>query len=628
MSIYNQKFGIEIELTGLTREKAADVIARYFMTNAIHYGSAYDAYTIRDTQNRMWKIVRDASITCQYRGQLVSKEYSVELVSPICSYEDIPTIQEIVRKLRENGAVANSSCGIHIHINGAPFDANSLRNITNIMHSKETLLYKTLQVNVSRERSYCKKTDEEFLEALSRKKPKSIAEIQKLWYNGNDGSGEHYHSSRYHWRIAIASLLCVPIGALIYAIMMRSYNNQYDKYMKASANVNSVIVEYIEGIQVIKAFNSSSDSYRKYTDAVIKFRDFTLDWFKSTWGLMNLGNAVLPSTLLGVIPMGVYLYLNGSLTSAELTLAVILSLCMVAPASWFTVAVNDYKSIQYAIADVNKILDMPELSENTERVGINDYGIKIDNICFSYDNDTDALHNLSLDIKQGSYIALVGPSGGGKSTLAKLIARFWDVKSGGVFIGGENIKNIPFSQLSDMVSFVTQDNFLFDCSLLENIRMGNPKASDKEVMKAAASAQCEEFISRLENGWNTTAGEAGGKLSGGERQRIAIARAILKNAPIVILDEATAFTDPENEAQLQRSISVLTKGKTLLVIAHRLSTIKNADKIVVLDNGEIRAQGTQNELLDSCELYRNMWEMHIGAKNWSATSGKEEAANV
>lgn len=198
MSIYNQKFGIEIELTGLTREKAANVIAQYFQTTANNYGGAYCAYTARDGQNRTWKVVRDASITCQYRGQHASKDYSVELVSPICSYEDIPAIQEIVRKLRENGAVANSSCGIHIHINGAPFDANSLRNITNIMHSKETLLYKTLQVNVSRERSYCKKTNEGFLEALSRKKPKSIAEIQKLWYNGNDGSSDHYHSSRYH----------------------------------------------------------------------------------------------------------------------------------------------------------------------------------------------------------------------------------------------------------------------------------------------------------------------------------------------------------------------------------------------------------------------------------------------
>jgi ATP-binding cassette subfamily B protein len=427
------------------------------------------------------------------------------------------------------------------------------------------------------------------------------------------------------WRIALAALACVPIGGAVYAIMMRNYSSQYDKYMKASNHVNSVIIEYTEGIQVIKAFNQSTGSYKKYTDAVKSFKDFTLDWFRSTWGLMNLGNAILPSTLLGVLPAGVLLYLGGALTPAQVTLAIILSMSMIGPASWFTVAVNDYKSIQYAIKDVNTILDMPELTEVNEPVRLEGYDIRLQHISFAYnDRDGNVLHGVSLTIPQDSFTALVGPSGGGKSTVARLIARFWDVSQGAVTIGGRDIREMPFSQLSNTVSFVSQDNFLFNCSLMENIRLGNPKASDEEVFAAAKAACCDEFIGRFENGWNTSAGEAGGRLSGGERQRIAIARAILKNAPVVILDEATAFTDPENEAQLQASIAALTKGKTLLVIAHRLSTIKEADNIVVLKDGRIEAQGSQQELLENCPLYQEMWKSHIGARQWSATTDKGE----
>ncbi|MBA4701471.1 MAG: ABC transporter ATP-binding protein [Ruminococcus sp.] len=427
------------------------------------------------------------------------------------------------------------------------------------------------------------------------------------------------------WRIALAALACVPIGGGVYAIMMRNYSSQYDKYMKASNHVNSVIIEYTEGIQVIKAFNQSTGSYKKYTDAVKSFKDFTLDWFRSTWGLMNLGNAILPSTLLGVLPAGVLLYLGGALTPAQVTLAIILSMSMIGPASWFTVAVNDYKSIQYAIKDVNTILDMPELTEVNEPVRLEGYDIRLQQISFAYnDRDGNVLHGVSLTIPQDSFTALVGPSGGGKSTVARLIARFWDVSQGAVTIGGRDIREMPFSQLSNTVSFVSQDNFLFNCSLMENIRLGNPKASDEEVFAAAKAACCDEFIGRFENGWNTSAGEAGGRLSGGERQRIAIARAILKNAPVVILDEATAFTDPENEAQLQASIAALTKGKTLLVIAHRLSTIKEADNIVVLKDGRIEAQGSQQELLENCPLYQEMWKSHIGARQWSATTDKGE----
>lgn len=429
------------------------------------------------------------------------------------------------------------------------------------------------------------------------------------------------------WRIALSSLVCVPIGMVVYGIMMRNYNTQYDKYMKSSDYVNSVIVEYTEGIQVIKAFNQSSSSYQKYAGAVTDFKNFTLDWFRSTWGLMNLGAAILPSTLLGMLPVGVLLYCSGAMSPSNLTLAIILSLSIIGPVSWFNNAVNNYKSIEYAIRDVNKVLDIPELPDTDKPAELSSYDISLENVSFSYnDEDGDILNGLNLYLPQGSFTALVGPSGGGKSTVAKLIARFWDVKDGSITIGGTDIRSISMKRLASIVSFVSQDNFLFNCSLLENIRLGNPKASDAEVFAAAKAAQCEEFIARLAKGWNTPAGEAGGRLSGGERQRIAIARAILKNAPIVILDEATAFTDPENEAQLQAAIAELTKDKTLLVIAHRLSTIKDADRIVLLKNGQIEAAGTHEELLYNSELYRGMWKAHIGAKSWAA--GKEEMHRV
>ena len=431
------------------------------------------------------------------------------------------------------------------------------------------------------------------------------------------------------WRMALAALISVPLGAIVYAVMMRNYNQQYAAFMAANNHVNSVIVEYVEGIEVIKAFGRAGSSYEKFAAAVSDFKRFTLAWFNSTWKLMNLGGAILPSTLLGILPVGILLYIQGSLTPAELTMCMILSLGIVGPVTWFTVAVNDYKSIEFAINDVRELLNLPELADAREPVVFKDYGVKLQDVSFSYnEKHGDVLHNINLNIPEGSFTALVGPSGGGKSTVARLIARFWDVRDGSIRISGVDIRKIPLSQLSGIVSFVAQDNFLFNCSLLENIRLGKPGASDAEVFAAAQAAQCEEFIGRLEHGWNTTAGEAGGKLSGGERQRIAIARTILKNAPIVILDEATAFTDPENEDKLQRSIGILTKGKTLLVIAHRLSTIQNANQIVLLKDGRIADIGSQQELLDRSGLYRDLWQAHTGAKAWSVGSAEGGFAHV
>ncbi|MBS3977121.1 MAG: ABC transporter ATP-binding protein [Syntrophomonadaceae bacterium] len=427
------------------------------------------------------------------------------------------------------------------------------------------------------------------------------------------------------WRMALAALVTMPVAGVLLAVGLKGFNKRYEAYMKASNHVNSVIVEYVEGIEVIKTFNQSAISYEKFAKAVSSFKNFTMAWFESTWALMNLSLSILPSTLLWTLPVGTALYLKGALTPSELTMCLILSMGIVGPLTKFAVFVNDAKAMEYVVNDADKLLNLPELPNTQTRAQITGYDVELKDVSFSYGAESaDVLHGVNLRLPQGSFSALVGPSGGGKTTVARLIARFWDVTDGSISIGGRDVRQIPLSQLAELISYVTQDNFLFNCSLKENIRLGKPSATDEEVFEAAKAARCAEFILRLENGYDTSAGEAGKRLSGGEKQRIAIARAILKNAPIVILDEATAFTDPENEEQIQKSITALTRGKTLLVIAHRLSTIKNAGQIIVLKKGHVVRVGTHSQLLEECPLYRDMWQAHIGAKIWSAADGKRK----
>ena len=428
------------------------------------------------------------------------------------------------------------------------------------------------------------------------------------------------------WRMGLALLVTIPLALIPMALGMRSYNKNYAAYMEANAQVNSVIVEYVEGIQVVKAFSQGERSYQKFAQAVSSFKAFTMDWYRCTWASMNLCLSILPTTLLGTLPMGIYLYQTGVLDPAQVTLCLMLALGIVTPLMSATAFINSMKSMQFAVKDTRELLNLPQLSQVKQDAPLDDCNIQLKDVSFSYggSDGKEVLRHLNLTIPQGKFTALVGPSGGGKSTIARLAARFWDVTGGSITLGGRDIRELPLKQLSREISFVTQDNFLFDCSLKENIRLGRPGASDEEVFAAARAAQCEEFIGRLEHGWDTTAGDAGKQLSGGERQRIAIARAILKDAPIVILDEATAFTDPENENKIQRSIMALSKGKTLLVIAHRLSTIQNADQIVVLEKGQIVDRGTQGELLSRCPLYQALWAAHIGAQTWAVTSGEKE----
>ena len=424
------------------------------------------------------------------------------------------------------------------------------------------------------------------------------------------------------WRLFLASLITFPLSLVCMALTFRISGKNFDKYNASVAQMNSNIVEYVDGIEVIKAFGRAGQSYEKFAASILDYKAFVLKWLSSTWITMKLAFALFPSTLLGVLPVTLWLGAHGMITAAQAALAVMLSMSMVGSLAKLEVMGNEINRVQLTVEELQSYLEMPELPEKQEPAELSDYQVVLKDVRFAYE-ETEVLHGLNLTLPQGGFTALVGPSGGGKSTVAKLISRFYDVTGGSISIGGVDIREMPLSQLTDTISFVAQDNFLFRCSLKENIRMGNPNATDEEVYAAARAAQCEEFIKKLPLGYDTPAGDAGKRLSGGEKQRIAIARMMLKNAPVIILDEATAFTDPENEDKIQKSIRELAKGKTLLVIAHRLSTIRNADQIVVLKDGRIEAQGTQETLLKDCELYRNMWEAHIGAKHWSV--GKEMA---
>lgn len=441
------------------------------------------------------------------------------------------------------------------------------------------------------------------------------------------------------WRLFLASLITFPASLLCMALTFQISGKNFTLYDEAGARMNSSIVEYIEGIEVIKAFGRAGVSYEKYAGAICDFQTFVVKWLSSTYVTMKLAFALFPSTLIGTLPVALYLSNGGVITVSQAALAVMLSISMVGSLGRLEIFSENMRQVQFTVEGLQEFLTMPELPQPGQRATIPDCQVELKQVHFSYSgaSDDEVLHGVDLSLPQGSFTALVGPSGGGKSTIAKLIARFWDVSAGSITIGGVDIRQIPLEQLSELVSFVTQDNVLFRCSLLENIRLGNPAATDEEVKAAARAAQCEEFILKLPMGYDTPAGEAGKRLSGGEKQRIAIARMMLKQAPIVILDEATAFTDPENEDKIQQSIAALTKGKTLLVIAHRLSTIRYADQIVVLKDGRIEAKGRQEELLCTCPLYQSMWEAHIGAKNWAVSSdqkrdenkeGKEISSNV
>lgn len=418
------------------------------------------------------------------------------------------------------------------------------------------------------------------------------------------------------WRMALISLITIPVGMAFMATILKTYPQQYEGSVKINQQMNNAVVEYVNGIEVIKAFNQSAASYGKYSDAVRDNADYFYKWMRSCQWAMSSYNAICPAVLITVLPAGVLFYAAGSITAANLITIIILSLGIVGPLIAASNFADSLGMVGTVVNEIAVLLDGPELVRPTQPVTLNSQEIQLNDVSFSYNDDGDnAIQHINLAIKPGTVTALVGPSGSGKSTITKLIAGFWDVGSGSITLGGKDLRTIPQKQLADQIAYVSQDNYLFDDTIRENIRMGRLSASDTEVEEAAKAAGCDAFIRSLENGYDTNVGGAGGHLSGGERQRIAIARAMLKNAPIVILDEATAYIDPENEAVVQEAVSKLVAGKTLIIIAHRLSTITDSDQIVVMKDGVISNIGTHDELLKTSELYREMWQAHIGAKD-------------
>lgn len=413
------------------------------------------------------------------------------------------------------------------------------------------------------------------------------------------------------WRMGLASLITIPLGILFFAAMMRGYGPRMENYMRSANDMNSSLVEYVSGIQVIKAFNRSASSYGKYSKSVNYFHDSTMEWWSQCWFWNAAARAVLPSTLLGTLPVGAWLYMEGTLSLPVFLISLVVPLGFVAPLMKVSEAMEQVSMIKGNLEQVTAFLKTPELVRPSEPVSLGERTYQFEDVHFGY-KETEVLHGISFQTRPGTMTAIVGPSGSGKSTIAKLMAGFWDVTSGSVRFGGQDIRQIPFEQLMGEISYVAQDNFLFDKSIRENIRMGNPAATDEEVEDAAKAANCHDFIMQLEQGYDTLAGDAGDRLSGGERQRITIARAMLKPSSVVILDEATAYADPENEALIQQAISKLVAGKTLIVVAHRLNTIRNADQILVVANGNIAGRGTQEELLRECPIYQKLWQDYAG----------------
>lgn len=417
------------------------------------------------------------------------------------------------------------------------------------------------------------------------------------------------------WRMALLSLVSIPVGMLFMGLVMKNYAVQYEGSVKVNREMNSAIIEYVNGIEVIKTFNQDKRSYAKYKDKVIANARYFYEWMKSCQLPVSLSKNISPTTMITVLPFGWYFYISGSLSAEVFISVIILSLGIAGPLLETINFVDGLAKIGTIANSINLILEGKEQKHSDREVTIQQYNIDLQNVKFGYEEEKEILHGISLNIKEGTTVAFVGPSGSGKSTLAKLIAGYWDITEGNINIGGYNLNEIPLKQLYSLTAFVSQDNFLFNESIRENIRMGNPSASDKEVEDIAKKSGCHDFIMKMEHGYDTVVGSSGSHVSGGERQRISIARAMLKNAPIVILDEATSYIDPENEVIIKQALSKLIKDKTVIIIAHRLSTITDTEQIFLIENGKLVSYGKHDELLKGCELYRNMWNAHIGTKD-------------
>ena len=418
------------------------------------------------------------------------------------------------------------------------------------------------------------------------------------------------------WRMGLSMLIVVPLGGAALMSMFHDYEKNFQRAVASTKALNDTAVEYISGIEVIKAFGQSKTSYAKFVSAAKEGADCFIDWMRSNLFGQSAGMAIFPATLLGVLPVGCLLYMNGSLSVEDFLTVIVLSFGVMQPLLTAFSYTDDLAQVRTIVGDAADILEQEELKRPASAAQLPaDSSIALEGVRFSY-RDKEVLHGVSLNIQPGTVNALVGPSGSGKSTITRLIASLWDVKEGVVRLGGVDIRTLPLSECTKRIAYASQDNYLFDLSVMDNIRLGRQGASDEAVIDAAKKCGCHAFIMSLENGYQTVCGAAGGHLSGGERQRISIARAIMKDAPIIILDEATANVDPENEKELMEAVNELTHDKTVILIAHRLKTVRNADRIFVVDHGRIVQQGTHDQLVAVDGLYRRFVVERRQAAGW------------
>lgn len=416
------------------------------------------------------------------------------------------------------------------------------------------------------------------------------------------------------WRIGIANLLTVPLGFLFSMLMMRDYEKKSKRYQDASKAMNTTMVEYVNGIKVIKAFNKSASSFGKFKETVNENKRAMLDWYLSVCFSMTAGMETIPATMIFVLPTSLYLFMKGSIEIGILVMCILLSYASYKPLIKAMSHMETIANIKVILGEIKTVMEIPDLERGTEIKSVGSHDLEFKNVTFAYDGSNDVLNGISFKAAENQLTAIVGDSGGGKSTIAKLIAGFWNVGSGEILIGKNNINDMPLKQNMELVTYASQENFLFNKTVLENLKMAKEDATMDEIQKACEKASCHDFIMSLPNGYETVVGEGGANLSGGEKQRIAIARSFLKNSPIVLLDEATAYSDPDNEAVIQESIGNLIKNKTVIMIAHRLSTIVNANKIVVVDRGKIIEQGNHKELLELNGKYKDMWDVYTESK--------------
>ena len=441
------------------------------------------------------------------------------------------------------------------------------------------------------------------------------------------------------WRLALMSLASIPLSIVAMMIMYSAGMKKMGPYYMASGKMNNTIIEYVNGMEVVKVFNKQTESYKRFSKDVGDYRDYALAWYKTAWPWMALYSALLPCTIILTLPLGGYFAYMGYVSLSDLILVLCLSLSIGLPLLKALGFLPTMPQLNYKISALEDALNIEPLKQGKNKFKGIDHTISYDNVTFGYQLSKmgengqpetyikNVIHNVSFTAKVGEKTAIVGESGSGKSTLAKLLIHYYDVLEGSISIGGQNLQDMSLKALNKEISYVSQDQYLFNTSLLENIRIGNLSATDEEVIEAAKKAQCMEFLDKLPNGIYSLAGEAGKMLSGGERQRISLARAILKNAPIVVLDEATAYADPENEEKMEAAIRDLVKGKTLIVIAHKLPAIVDADQILVMNHGRLVANGKHNDLLESSADYRKLWDATLFSKDWKI-SRKEGEMNV